>query len=107
MEEYSINIVDDCYNDIIRIADYISTHFFDEDLANKIAFEIYAGIKKLSLIGPMLGFSDNEILASKGIRDYTIKSYVVYYVIDEKNKIVNVLRVRHELQDVNKFFGVQ
>lgn len=47
-----------------------------------------------------------ESLRDKGIRKYRYKKYVIYYEIDNFNKIVNVLYIRHELQDENKFFGI-
>ncbi|MBR0039142.1 MAG: type II toxin-antitoxin system RelE/ParE family toxin [Lachnospiraceae bacterium] len=48
---------------------------------------------------------DDEQLSAKGIRKYRIKKYIVYYVIDEASNVVNMLRVRHALQDENKFFN--
>lgn len=60
-----------------KIANYISEIFLDDDLVNKVAFEMYTGIRKLSYLGPMLGLSENEKLASKGTHHYVIRSYVV------------------------------
>lgn len=105
MENFSINITDGCNQDIKSIADYISTIFLDDNLANKVVLELFAEIKKLSYLAPMFGFCENEELNAKGIRRYRVKRYIIYYVVDETNHIVNVLRVRHSLQDENKFFS--
>ena len=32
--------------------------------------------------------------------------YTIYYYIEEINKKVKVIRVKHELQDLRKFFGI-
>lgn len=105
MEEYSINITDGCTNDIIRIAEYISDNFLDEDLANKTALNIYSHINMLSYLASAFGYCENDKLAKAGIRKYNIKKYTIYYEIVDNNK-VNVLRVKHYLQDENKFWGL-
>ncbi len=105
MENFSINITEGCNKDIKNIAEYISTVFLDDDLANKVVLELFVDIKKLSYIAPMFSLCDNEQLKTKGIRKYRVKKYIIYYVIDEVSNVVNVLRVRHTLQDENKFFN--
>lgn len=105
MENFSINITDGCSNDIKNIADYVSKVFLDENLANKVALELFADIKKLSYLAPVFQICENETLSAKDIRKYRVKKYIIYYVIDENMHTVNILRVRHSLQDENKFFG--
>lgn len=106
MEELSVNITKGCHDDISSIFDYISKVFLDDNLANKIVLELYADINRLSYLAPMMGLCDNEKLMDKGIHKYKIKKYIVYYIIDSDKKVVTVLRVKHSLQDENKFFGV-
>ena len=104
MENFGINITDGCNNDIKNIADYISTVFLDDNLANKVVLELYADIKKLSYLAPMFNLCENEQLRDKGIRKYRVRKYNIYYEIDENLNLVNVLRIRHSLQDENRFF---
>ena len=104
MEEYSIDITNGCEGDIRNIVDYISSVFLDKNLANKIALGLYADIYKLSYLAPSFGFCDNEKLREEQIRKYNVKRYCIYYQLDELNKKVTVLRIRHTLQDENKFF---
>lgn len=105
MDKYTVNIVNSCNDDIYHIAEYIETTFSDSDTANKISLGIYAKIAKLSYLASSFDYCDNRKLADVGIRRYYIGTYFIYYEIVENN-IVNVLRVRHELQDENKFFGI-
>ena len=105
MENFSINLTDGCNNDIKSIADYISSVFLDDDLANKVVLELFADIKKLSYLAPMFSLCENEQLSAKGIRKYRVKKYSIYYVIDDRTNTVIVLRVRHALQDENNFFN--
>ena len=79
--------------------------FFDVDTANKISLGIYAKINDLEYLAPSFGLCENEKLAKAGIRKYYIGKYFIYYEIVGEN-VVNVLRVRHELQDENKFFNI-
>ena len=103
MEKYIVNIANSCNDDIFHIAEYIEKAFFDIDTANKISLGIYAKIKDLEYLAPSFNLCENEKLAKAGIRKYYIGKYFIYYEIVGEN-VVNVLRVRHELQDENKFF---
>ena len=105
MEEFGIEITDGCNKDIDKIADYISNVFLDESLANKVVLELYSEIKKLSYLAVSFDYCENEQLKGKGIRRYKIKRYYIYYYVNNVNRTVNVLRVRHFLQDEKKFFG--
>lgn len=107
MEEYKVNIADSAYANIYNITDYITTVFNDEHLANLIAINILDEIKKLSYLAPMLQSVYIEVLKDKDIRRYRYKKYVIYYELDAINKNVNVLHIRHELQEENKFFGMK
>lgn len=106
MEEFSINIADSCNCDIENLATYISSVFLDDDLANKVVLELYSDIRKLSYLALVFGLCENEKLKEKGIRRYRVKRYIIYYYVDEITHTVNVLRVRHFLQDENRFFGL-
>ena len=105
MEKYTVNISNSCNEDILNIAEYIEKTFFDIDTANKISLAIYAKIKDLEYLAPSFYLCENEKLAKAGIRKYYIGKYFIYYEIIDGN-VVNVLRVRHELQDENKFFNI-
>lgn len=49
---------------------------------------------------------EEPLLYERSIRQIRHKQYTIYYVVDEANKKVRVIRVKHALQDLNKFFGI-
>lgn len=106
MNKYIVNIANSCNDDINHIAEYIETTFSDPDTANRISLGIYAKIANLSYLASSFDYCDDRKLAEAGIRKYYIGTYFIYYEIVENN-VVNVLRVRHELQDENKFFDIK
>ena len=73
MENFSIDITEGCNKDIKNTAEYISMIFLYDDLANKVALELFADIKKISYLAPMFSLCENEQLSAKGIRKYRVK----------------------------------
>jgi plasmid stabilization system protein ParE len=50
--------------------------------------------KNLSYM-PYYPLVDDDNLASIGVRRMVVKKYLVFFVIDEEKKIVNVIRIIH------------
>ena len=52
------------------------------------------------------GIDEELELQKRGIKHIRHKQYTIYYFIEEENKKVKVVRVKHALQDLRKFFGL-
>lgn len=106
MELYEVVVLSEARTDIINIADYIKNQFKNEKLATALVIELWATIRKLDFMPTRFGIVEEPLLYERGIRQVRHKQYTIYYVVDEVNKKVRVVRVKHALQDLNKFFGI-
>lgn len=92
-KKYNYVLTETAENDIDEVFSYIS-----EDLSNTIAATDLADEleEKLSEIckNPLSGrIVENDFLKRDDIRRFLVRNYIVYYVIDEENCRVAVLRM--------------
>jgi len=89
---YSVNITDLAEDDILATVKYISSALKNLIAANNLLDEIERHEKILEEMPNIYPFVKDEYLSQKGIKYVTIKNYLMFYTIDENNKIVNVIR---------------
>ena len=106
METYEVVVLSDAQTDIENIANYIVENYKNEELAFALIVELWAKIRTLDFMPDRYGINDEPELQKRGIRHIRHKQYTIYYFIEEENKIVKIVRVKHALQDLRKFFGL-
>ena len=89
---YSVNITDLAEEDILATVKYISNALKNPIAANNLLDEIEKHEKKLEEMPNIYPFVNDEYLSQKGIKYVIIKNYLMFFTIDENNKIVNVIR---------------
>jgi plasmid stabilization system protein ParE len=89
---YSLNITDIAEEDILTTVRYISNVLKNSIAANNLLDEIERHEKILEDTPSIYPFVNDEYLAGKGLKYVIIKSFLLFYTIDEKNKIVNIIR---------------
>ena len=89
---YFVNITGLAEEDILSTVNYISRELKAPIATNKLLDEIEKHEENLSKSPNMYPNVPDEFLASRGLKFVIIKNYLMFYMIDEKNKIVNVLR---------------
>ena len=99
MKKYNIIILPLAENDIINQTDYIAFTFKSPQTALNISIGIRKSIDKLLYNPARHELDEDEELASLGIRKQYYKNYKIYYLIDEINQTIYILRVLHMLVD--------
>jgi len=96
---YFLNITDIAEQDILSAIKYIADVLKAPIAANNLLDEIekYEGI--LESTPYIYPFVPDEYLAEKRIKFVTVKNYILFYVIDEDKKTVNVIRFLHNRRD--------
>ena len=106
METYEVVVLSDEKSDIEHIADYIVDNYNNEELVFALVVELWAKIRTLDFMPDRYGIDEEPELNKRCIRHIRHKQYTIYYFIEEENRIVKVIRVKHALQDIRKFFGL-
>lgn len=93
--EYNVVLTDQAEAQLESIADYIKYKLQEPMTALGIVRGIRKEIKKLSANPAMHGLYEDVILAKIGIRKQYYKNYIVFYRIQEKSNIVEVVAILH------------
>lgn len=99
MDIYNVHITEPAENDLREIVIYISTQLKAETTALNMVRSIKTGIEKLETNAPIYPLVRDERLAAMGYRMLVIKNYTAFYIIDEKNKTVDIDRILYGRRD--------
>jgi len=96
---YSINITDLAEEDILATVKYISNSLKNPIAANNLLDEIERHENILGETPSIYPYVNDEYLSEKGLKYVVIKNYLMFFTIDENNKIVNVIRFLYGRRD--------
>lgn len=101
-DDYSYAFTETARADLEDIDDYISFELFNPDAAASFLDEFESKIKEICK-SPKSGRKiHNEFMKRDDVRRFLIKNYTAYYVIDDRNRMVVVLRVIYSGMDQDK-----
>lgn len=98
VNNYTIKITPKAANDLDNIYSYISEELFALDSAIDLLYRIEESIMNLKKIPFSCNYVGDEFLRSKGYRKLIIDNYIAFYLIDEENKQVVIMRVLYGKQ---------
>jgi len=101
---YKINYSNEAINDLIQIHDYIANEANEPKNANDLINDIRNAIKLLDtfpLRFPVVSFSPWKAL---NMRYFTIINQNIFYLVNESNLTVNIVRIYSSKRDINKIF---
>lgn len=84
--------------DLDNIYSYISEELFASDPAIHVLERIEEGIMNLKRFPFSCNYVGDEFLRSKGYRKLIIDNYIAFYLINEENKQVVIMRVLYGKQ---------
>jgi len=100
------SITDSAEEDILSTVTYISSALKNPIAANNLLDEIERYEKVLADTPNIYPFVNDEYLAERGLKYVSIKNYLLFYTIDESNKIVNVARFLYKRRDWQNIFKI-
>lgn len=93
---YQIHITGKAERDLREAADYIEYNLLNPEAADDLLVKAEEEISKLTFMPEKFKTVDDPILAAWGIRPIAINNYLAFYLIDEKTKIVHIIRFLYE-----------
>jgi toxin ParE1/3/4 len=99
MDKYKIEITEPAENDLRSIGLYIAKQLLEPDTAKKIVAKIAEAIVKLDELPLRNALVSDERLKLKGIRKIIVENYVVFYIVDEMNTVVTIIRILYNRRD--------
>ena len=98
--KYSVNMSAEAVKDINGIYEYIAVALCEKEIAENMINLIEKNVFSLAEMPGRYKIYDNEPWKSRGVHIMAVKKYLVFYVIDENNKAVNVFRVIYGSRDI-------
>lgn len=96
---YTVVMTDTAKQDLREITIWIAEQTKDIEVAKRFVNELRERCKKLDEFPSTGSFPRDHILKSAGFRFVTHKEYLVFYIIDEENKTVNVMAIFNAKKD--------
>ena len=105
MVVYDVKISAPAENDLRDIARYISSGLNAPETALNMIKTIKAEISKLRKNALFHSLVRDERLASIGYRPLVIKNYIAFYIVNEKEKTVEIDRILYDRRDWQNILG--
>ena len=104
MSNYYICYSDEAKEDLRNIFMYIAYELSSRDTAERQVNRIRDAIKKLEKFPKRNPSVPYEPWASLGMRRLNVDNYVVFYLVDNSNERIEIVRIPYGAMDLNKFF---
>lgn len=96
--KYSLKMTPKAAEDLDGIYSYISKELYAERAADNLLDRIETGIMRLKEFPFSCNYVADEFLKSKGYRKLIIDNYIAFYLINEEEKEVVIMRVLYGRQ---------
>lgn len=99
---FDLKITPAANNDLEEIYRYISVELFAEDAVVSLLNRIEQNIMRLKHFPYSGSYLLDEFLRNKGYRRLIIDNYVVFYIVDENERQIIIMRVLYGKQKYEK-----
>ena len=99
MDVYEVNVTEPAENDLKDIAKYISSHLNAPTTALNMLQTIKTTIAELETMALAYPLVRDDRLAALGYRLLSVKNYIVFYIVNEKKRTVDVDRILYGRRD--------
>ena len=97
--KYDIHITGAADADLNRAVDYIDHILLNPPAADDLLTEVEETIADLAAFPEKYAFVADPVLSAWGVRFFAVNNYLVFYVVSEEEKRVNIVRFLHSKQN--------
>lgn len=102
--KYSVVLTDTSKQDLRNIAIWIAEQSKEIEIAKHFVNELRNACQKLETLPYRGAFPKDRILKNLGYRFIVHKDYLIFYLIDEEEKTVNIMAVFNAKKDYSRIF---
>lgn len=103
MKKYIVEISETAEQDLENIILYLRYNLAGDIIADKYKILFKQEFKNLENIAGSMPILNEELTGHKNIRKVNVRNYIVFYIVDEENSKVFVLRIGHAFMDWEKY----
>ena len=97
--KYKVITLQHAKKELVEIQQYITEELQSPQAAFDFVDDIEEQILNLEHMPKRFALVDDERLASKGVRLIPVKNFLIFYVVDEEAKTVNIVSVMYGKRD--------
>ena len=96
---YTVRLTDTAKQDLREIAFWIAEQSKDREIAKRFVGELREACRKLDTFPNAEGIPKDRIIRSAEVRFIVHKEYLIFYLVDEEGKQVNVMAIVNAKKD--------
>ena len=96
---YTVRLTDTAKQDLREIAFWIAEQSKDKEIAKRFVGELRETCKKLDTFPNAGAIPKDRVIRSEGYRFTVHKEYLIFYLVDEEKKQVNVMTIFNAKKD--------
>lgn len=98
-DAYAYRLTPSASRDIVDISDYIAIDLCARDSAVKLINAMEDAIRHACRFPHAAPIVNDALLAQRGYRKLVVENYIILYLCDDENRIVNIMRVVYSSRD--------
>ncbi len=102
MKKFVVEISETAERDLENIISYLRYNLSGDIMADKYKILFKQELKDLENIAGSMPILSEDLTGHKNIRKINVRNYIVFYIVDEENSKVLVLRIGHAFMDWEK-----
>jgi len=99
---YNVKITGQARSDLKMIYEYIANVLMEPSIAEKQYSRIENAIYSLNHMPERYQQYENEAWQSRNLRAMPVNNYLVFYTVDNENRITTVIRVMYGARNIQK-----
>ena len=103
MKKYIVEISETAKKDLENILKYLRYNLAGDIIADKYKLLFKQELKNLEDIAGSIPILSQELTCYNNIRKVNVRNYVIFYITDEENSKVFVLRIGHTFMNWEKY----
>ena len=103
MKKYKIEVSEAAKRDLENIISYLKYDLAGDIIADKYKILFKQELKKLADMAGSMPILDEELTGHKNIRKINVRNYIIFYIIDEENNKVFIVRIGHAFMDWERY----
>ena len=103
MKKYIVEISETAEQDLENIISYLRYNLVGDIIADKYKLLFKQKLKDLENVAGSMLILNEDLTGHKNIRKINVRNYIIFYIVDEENFKVLVLRIGHAFMDWEKY----
>ena len=103
MKKFEVEVSKTAEQDLENIISYLRYDLAGDIIADKYKILFKQALKELENIAGSMPILDERLTGYQNIRKINVRNYIIFYIIDEENNKVFVVRIGHSFMDWEKY----